>query len=281
MADQEDIKNHYNARANKSVRERKMTRNINIRNAHNFIKSCLINKYVRNGDSVLDLGFGKGGDLQKYRNAGVSVLYGLDIADRSILDAVERARSGNYPFKIVLKTRNTFGEPFDLGRAFDVVSVQFAFHYAFAEKRILETAIKNISNHLRYDGYFIFTTLDKNEILRRRDAGTLANSYYRLEFKESGSSSVYGNTYNYTLVDSLDSCVEYTVDMDELAKIMRASGFRLVECTPFRTFKTAEMAYNSKYYKAMCPRELNAEEQAVFDLHIAVAFQKVRRMPNE
>lgn len=108
MDEQEEIRHLYNARPNMNERDRRSTRNINIRQANNFVKACLIKKYIRPHDRVLDLGVGKGGDFAKYKSSRISELYGLDIANRSILDAVERAREGNYPFKIVLKTRDTY-----------------------------------------------------------------------------------------------------------------------------------------------------------------------------
>lgn len=276
MDDQEIIKTHYNSIANRSVRERAGTRNINIRNANNFIKSCLIRKYVRRDSTVLDLGIGKGGDFQKYRSAHVRELYGMDIADRSILDATERAREGQYPFKITLKARDVFGRGFELRRSFDVVSSQFAFHYAFASEQTLDTALRNISAHTSCGGYFIFTTLDKDEILGRRQSGRLSNSYYKIEFKGDCADSIYGNAYYYTLVDSVDSCVEYMVDMGELERKMEGAGFRLVEKESFEGFRKKSMAAAGDGPGRMRWHELNPEERSVFDLHIVAAFQKIK-----
>lgn len=276
MEDQEIIKSHYNIRANKSMRERRNTKNINIRNANNFIKSCLIRKYVKRDDSVLDLGIGKGGDFHKYKNVHIRELYGIDIADRSILDATERVREGQYPFKITLKTKDAFAREFRLKKSFDVVSSQFAFHYAFSSEQVLDTTLKNINTHMNYGGYLILTTLDKNEILRRKTSGQLSNTYYRIEFKSSDAGQVYGNAYYYTLVDSVDSCVEYMVDMDELERKMGVIGFKLVERTSFEKFKEMEMAYMCDHSSHMHWTGLNSEEKSVFDLHIVVVFQKIK-----
>lgn len=274
MDDQEIIKAHYNSRANKSVTERQNTRNINIRNANNFIKTCLINKYIRRGDKVLDLGIGKGGDFRKYEKAGVSEIYGLDIANRSILDATARAREGQYGFKIILKTKDAFGTEFKLKRAFDVVSAQFSFHYSFQSESTLDTTLKNIDSHLNYDGYLIFTTLDKNEILRRKRENKLKNSYYQIEFKGPESTEIYGNAYYYTLVDSVDDCIEYLVDMDELVRKLNGYGFVLVENKSFGKFKALERSNNSGSYRKIANRPLDEEEESVFNLHIVVVFQK-------
>lgn len=274
MDDLENIRSHYNRRPNKSVEERKYTKNINIRNANNKVKACLIKKYARPHDEVLDLGIGKGGDFAKYRNAGIGLLYGIDIANRSIVDATERAMDGQYPFKIILKTRDAFTAFFDLKRSFDLVSAQFSFHYSFSSETVLDTAIANIKRHIRYDGYFIFTTLDKGEILRRRALGHLKNDYYRIEFAESKGEGVYGQRYYYTLIDSLDSCVEYLVDMETLEKKCVDAGLRLVEKISFEDFLMRERFRADSHYKKAIHNELNAQEREVFDLHIVVVFQR-------
>lgn len=280
MDDKAIIKHHYNSMANKSVEERKKTKNIRIREANNFVKLCLILKYVRERDSVLDIGVGKGGDFHKYRQAMIKELYGLDIANRSILDAIERAREGEFPFKITLKTRDALSREFTLNRAFQVVSSQFCFHYAFADERTLDTAIRNIDSHLQYDGHFIFTTLDRDEILRRRLAGALSNRYYKIEFKlddnEENGASPYGQAYYYTLVDSVSSCIEYLVDIPTLQKKFADYGFVLVEKTSFREFRETESARTPQLQKKSDSISMSAEEEAVFDLHIVVAFRKCR-----
>lgn len=273
--DQEKIKSHYNIRPNKSIEERNNTKNINIRNANNSVKALLINKYVKDGDAVLDLGIGKGGDFKKYNAAKISELYGVDIANRSILDAIERAREGMFNFNIILKTKNAFGPDLNLKRVFDVVSSQFAFHYSYVDENTLDNAIKNIDRHLKYNGYLIITTLDKNEILRRKNTGNLENSYYKIAFKDGESDKLYGNAYYYTLVDSVENCVEYLVDINELTRKMDEVGLDLVESTGFREFYERESKMNSDIRRL----RLNNEESSVFDLHIVVVFKKRKWKP--
>lgn len=54
----------------------------------------------------------------------------------------------------------------------DMVSVQFSFHYCFESLPQVERMLQNISNNLVDGGYFIGTTPDSNEVLRRvRESG--------------------------------------------------------------------------------------------------------------
>ena len=82
---------------------------------------------------MLDFACGKGGDLTKYKKAGVGTYAGVDIALESVRrDAVERYNAGDYPFPARFIAGDCFTA--DLTRvlperAHDVISCQFAVHY--------------------------------------------------------------------------------------------------------------------------------------------------------
>lgn len=272
--DEDLIKRHYNMRPNRSVHERKYTRNINIRNINNYVKNCLIMEFIRPNDRVLDIGVGKGGDLKKYHNAGVAELYGVDIANRSILDATARARDYNYRMKMIFKTKNGLTAPLQLCRTFDVVSIQFAFHYAFSSAEHLQVAIQNISSHLHSGGYVLITIPSKDEILHRVSSGRASNTYYEIKMKTPVSEALYGNSYLYSLVDSLDRCIEYLVDIPELTKRMEEADMKLVTNTPFPRYIDKQRIHREGIYRRMCRRELNNEEWDVVSLHNVIVFRK-------
>ncbi|KAI5149344.1 mRNA (guanine-N7-)-methyltransferase [Enteropsectra breve] len=274
MADQELIKQHYNKRDNKSIQERNCTRNINIRLVNNAIKTMVFKDYLSKGASVLDLGFGKGGDLLKYCKAGLSLLYGIDIADRSILDAIERVRAGSFGFKIILKAKDAFGEAFSIPYRFDVISVQFAFHYAFETENKLERAVDNIHKHLKTDGIVILSIPDKNEILKRISAKNLENEFYSIRFKNFDSSKLYGSTYYFSLIDSIDSCLEYLVDQEELNKLMFEKGMALVEEHNFRDYLTQECMQLIKIHNSFFKGSINEQEEDVVSLYKMVIYRK-------
>jgi mRNA (guanine-N7-)-methyltransferase len=89
---------HYNARPQKSGAEREFSPIFQLKAFNNYIKSILIIRYVRPGDRVLDVCFGKGGDLLKYKNARIKELVGVDIAKVSIDHAKERFNTGRFKF---------------------------------------------------------------------------------------------------------------------------------------------------------------------------------------
>lgn len=77
------VQSHYNSIGNGGLQERQRSRILHMRNFNNWIKSMLIREYIakRKEDMpedapfrVLDLGAGKGGDLQKWKKGNISYL---------------------------------------------------------------------------------------------------------------------------------------------------------------------------------------------------------------
>lgn len=82
----------YNKR-DKTKEERLMSSVLHLRNLNNWIKLALINTYCKQGSRVLDLACGKGGDLKKWKERSILHYVGIDIADGSIADAVNRFKT--------------------------------------------------------------------------------------------------------------------------------------------------------------------------------------------
>lgn len=72
-----DVAKHYDNRAYGTKNERKFSKIIQLRTFQNYIKATLVNKYTKNGNVVLDLACGKGGDILKWSKAGVKEYHGL------------------------------------------------------------------------------------------------------------------------------------------------------------------------------------------------------------
>jgi hypothetical protein len=67
-----EVAQHYNRRPDLGVSKRKESRIFKLRSFNNWVKSLLIGCTVKKGDTVLDLGCGKGGDLMKFSRANAS-----------------------------------------------------------------------------------------------------------------------------------------------------------------------------------------------------------------
>lgn len=274
MNDREAIRRHYNERHSMSRQEREATRAYHIRNFNNFIKSMLFKIYLDGANSVLDFGFGKGGDLWKYEKTAIKEVYGLDIANVSLIEALERARSMRPPFKLVVKTKDCYGSSFDLKKEFDAISIQFSFHYCFKSEATLETTLGNISRHLKNRGIVIMTVPCKEEILRRKEKGTLSNPLYSIQFKEYDERNPYNQAYSISISDSIDKCVEYLIDYDVLENKAREKNLFIIKSMSFRQFLDSNYDRFYDLYKRQCRRELTDDENDVVNLYDIVVLEK-------
>lgn len=96
----EKVAEHYNSKNKIDLRARSESRIFYMRNFNNWVKSVLINEYVkkiRNNHSqssqlaILDLGCGRGGDMRKWIKAGnVSKVTFADLAEKSLDECRDR-----------------------------------------------------------------------------------------------------------------------------------------------------------------------------------------------
>lgn len=151
-----------------------------LRSYNNWVKSVLIKKHSppSPGFKILDIGCGKGGDLQKWRHANPALYVGLDPADVSIQQASGRYRemrqkSRGRLFAAEFGVKDCFGESlkdvrvvrevgFDErndprwgGGGFDVVSMMFCMHYAFESEEKARIMLRNVSGALKKGGKFL------------------------------------------------------------------------------------------------------------------------------
>ena len=68
------IAEHYNKRRSETLDQRNQSPIIHLRNFNNWIKSVLLNKYVKPGHIVFDICAGKGGDLKKFAQGRIEHL---------------------------------------------------------------------------------------------------------------------------------------------------------------------------------------------------------------
>ncbi|KAJ9667259.1 mRNA cap guanine-N7 methyltransferase [Coniosporium apollinis] len=200
------VKQHYNAVPERGREWRKTDSKIKgLRSFNNWVKSCLIQKFApteqgltneenirREELLVLDVGCGKGGDLQKWQSAPqrVGLYIGLDPADVSIDQAKERygqmqkrAPPRGRPSRLFeghFFVKDCFGEWIgDIpliqqvgidgsvgpggggisqrwgGGGFDIVSMMFCMHYAFESEAKARGMLKNVAGALKKGGRFL------------------------------------------------------------------------------------------------------------------------------
>eukprot|EP00123_Amoebidium_parasiticum_P009788 comp19706_c0_seq1/m.23448 comp19706_c0_seq1/g.23448 ORF comp19706_c0_seq1/g.23448 comp19706_c0_seq1/m.23448 type:complete len:315 (-) comp19706_c0_seq1:11-955(-) len=238
------VEAHYNSRPDKGLEARQQSVILQLRSFNNWVKSLLINQYVRPGDTVLDLCCGKGGDLLKYSKRRVGRLVGVDLADVSIQQARQRyaeLRGFRPPADFytadcgTVRLRDMFPERY----AFDVVSCQFSLHYAFESEQRARRMLQNITDLLKPGGYFIGTTPDACRLVKKVksvEGLEFGNDVFKASFVNRDSFPVYGCKYLFTLVDAIDTCPEFLVHFHHLEGLAREYGLELLLHQRFHEF---------------------------------------------
>ncbi|KAF4125653.1 mRNA (guanine-N7-)-methyltransferase [Geosmithia morbida] len=203
------VREHYNSVPERGREWRTRESRIKgLRVFNNWVKSCIIQRYSPDEDHapgsrelgrssgrdllVLDIGCGKGGDLNKWQAAPqpIELYVGLDPADVSIQQARDRYRNlssrggrggrgggrggggsgrgrlfdGRFYVKDCYSEsiedldiiRQVGFDPSPMNhRGFDVVSMMFSMHYAFESEENARTMLRNVAGALKKGGRFI------------------------------------------------------------------------------------------------------------------------------
>ena len=188
-----------------------------LRDYHNFIKTCLIYNYslpsktskdskIRRKD-VLDIGCGRGGDIFKIKIASVLNYVGVDVDYEGLFSSIDGAYNRylqnkhmpQFPnckfFQADGSLRLELGEQIEKftnmskevqedfkktfsSTKFDVLMSQFAVHYLFRTKETIDNLVYNIKKYLKNDGYIIFTLFDGDKINELLKDKDVYTNYY-------------------------------------------------------------------------------------------------------
>jgi mRNA (guanine-N7-)-methyltransferase len=242
-----------------------------LRNFNNWVKSVLINEFItrlRNDEnssvrdpSVLDLGCGKGGDILKWKKANVSHVTFADISEQSLeicRDRYHNPRRANFTAKFVHldATRDALLDRYDQAAndivQHDLVSSQFVLHYSFESFAQADRFMKNVSDSLRPGGFFIGTTTNGAELVKRlREANSNAfgNDVFNIKFddaykeSESAQFDLFGVKFDFQL-ETVVECPEFLVNFDCLVKIAKRHSMSLVFKNSFSEYFEAKSANN-------------------------------------
>ena len=259
----------------KKTNKQKSVRNNNrpgIAKFHSGIKIEIFTQYLKGivGSSgkktLLDLTFGRGGDLFKYVKAKYTHILGFDIDPKAIDEANRRFRSASAKDselkKIQLKTVVMDAQSEEVVdvtkefmkthrfRNFNTITCLFAIHYFFKSSTMFDKFLHNLTSFGKKNAYLIIMCPDGRKLLELFDAKKTSTPSYSIELKTPSpfSASPFGNMITYKLhttyfnkvkMDGImesEGSVEYLVDIDYLVERIVSTGWKLVEKKHFDEF---------------------------------------------
>jgi mRNA (guanine-N7-)-methyltransferase len=215
---------------------------------HNTIKRDLLKRYASNAGTLLDIGCGRGGDMQKWSDNSVQYAKGLDISTSEL----EEARSRYALNRHLIKTRCEFAYTDVLGKTewvdadnlkYDVISAMFCIHYFFWSEEALESLLKTVEKNLRQGGVFIGCAPDgkvvRNWVMTGKSKRCKWLHIDPMWTGENVPGAHFGHAYGFSLSDTVTSNprappIEFLVDFNELIRRAEAHGMWLVESKPFQ-----------------------------------------------
>ena len=130
-----------------------------IRRLHNDEKRALIELVTQKGDSILDVGCGFGGDLQKWKKVGANINM-CEPNENALNEAKSRAK--NMKIRVNFYHGDIHSCP---NRKYDIVCYNFALHYIFEDRDMFINSLQAVKRRLKPGGRFIGIIPDSEKLI--------------------------------------------------------------------------------------------------------------------
>lgn len=143
-----------------------------LRKHHNALKRQLIHENTKEGDTILDVGAGFGGDLKKWQECGANI----NMCDPSP-DALDEARSRakNMRIRVNFYVGDISSCPM---RKYDVICYNFSMHYIFKTEKLFSDTLKEIRQRMKHGGKLFGIIPDSVSIIMKTPyTDTLGNIF--------------------------------------------------------------------------------------------------------
>jgi len=279
------------------TRNRAMT---NVQSLHNQIKESLYRAYLQKGSTLLELAMGRGGDMHKWKAIGPSLVVGIDLS-ASNLEAPRQGACVRYlrakamaPMPPALfiaadmtqplleqdnrylrilsgkeSPSTSYLEKFAGKTTFDVVSCQFAIHYACESEESFRVFAQNIDKHC--EKVFFGTCMDGQEVYslllgKKSTMFRSGKSVWGEITKEYADGEAWVEEFGKSIVVRLESFEkpqkEYLVPFGKVVDLMAEYGFELMDTSLFDDTSIAKMT------------NLEKDQKTFSSLHRAFAFKR-------
>ena len=164
-----------------------------IRKNHNNAKRDLIQSTTLDGQHILDVGCGFGGDLQKWHKCGANINM-CDPEPEALLEA--KSRANNMHMRVNFYEGDIHACP---KRKFDVVCFNFSLHYIFASRELFFSSIHEIKKRMKPGGSLIGIIPDSEKIIFKTPHLDEMGNFFKLKDHGNGG---FGEKLFVNLVDT-------------------------------------------------------------------------------
>jgi SAM-dependent methyltransferase len=151
-----------------------------IRKNHNDAKRALIQSVTKNGQHILDVGCGFGGDLQKWHKCGANINM-CDPEPTALEEA--RARAKNMHMRVNFYEGDIRNCP---NRKFDIVCFNFSLHYIFASRDLFFNSIREIKKRIKPGGLLIGIIPDSEKIIFKTPYQDASGNFFKMKDHGNG-----------------------------------------------------------------------------------------------
>ncbi|KAL4858009.1 mRNA cap guanine-N7 methyltransferase 1 [Chlorella vulgaris] len=298
----EYTRNHYDRHSNQfasteeALKARATGPGAPLKKFHNDIKRQLINRFANGAESLLDFACGRGGDIWKWIDAGITVVKGIDLSPGEIEEARKRFAEARTK-RPGTELRYEFVDSPKLGTEewlepaqYDVVTCMFAIHYFFVAEKALKQFLHNVSINLKDGGYFVGTVPDGRRINECIKSGrTYKRPMLTIEAHWVGGPGPFNSPYVCAIGDTVTGgdkgtvgSFEYLVYSSVLVSLAAVYGLKPVldygDPNLAGFFDEADATKPLKHFKPHFPHSDRSLERAS-SLFAAFVFQKTNGTP--
>jgi ribA/ribD-fused uncharacterized protein len=277
---------------------------------HNTLKKQLYKTYVKKGNTLLELAVGRGNDLHKWRLVSPSKIVGVDLSEQNLTaprqgacvrylqtqrespkeklppvlfipaDMTQPLESQDHRYLRLLTGKEPPSTPYLENFAglstFDVISCQFAIHYACGSEETFRTFVGNLTAHGK--GLFFGTCMDGQAVysLLLGQTGHLfrsAKSVWGEIRKDYADGEGWTEDFGRQITVKLESferpVQEYLVPWGKVVEILKENGYELLQTTMFGDAYANQTRFT-----------FETEHQNFSFLHRSFAFKRVE-MPKK
>lgn len=276
-----------------------------VQDFHNTLKKDLYKRYVKRGNTLLELAVGRGNDLHKWKTVSPSKVVGIDLHETNLsaprqgacarylktqsdapkeklppvlfipADMTQPLMTQDHRYLRLLAGKESPSTPYLENFAglstFDVISCQFAIHYACGSEETFRTFVGNLTAHGK--GLFIGTCMDGQAVYSLllgqtghlfRSAKTVWGEFRKDYADGEGWTEEFGKQITVKLESFERPVQEYLVPWEKVVDILAENGYELLQTTLFSDAYANQTRYT-----------FETEHQAFSFLHRSFAFKRV------